>query len=62
MKLITLTLKGNGDKVYANPARINFIYQMDDGCVVGFDGLGNYIKVLESAESVAKMVEGEQNG
>ena len=62
MKLITLTLK-NGTKVYVNPAHIAIISQCFDdegGAIVDFIGGDNtYIKVLESAETVAKRVEEE---
>lgn len=64
MRLITLTLK-SGRKVYINPAHIVTISECFDGeeTIVAFIGGDNaYIKVLESAESVTKMVEGEQNG
>lgn len=64
MRLITLTLKSNGEKVYVNPTHIMIIsdYFSDGETTVEFSNGDSYIRVLESAESIAKMVEGEQNG
>lgn len=64
MRLITLTLKSNGEKVYVNPTHIMIVSKCFDSgeATVEFSNGDSYIKVLESAESVAKMVEGEQNG
>ena len=65
MRLIVLTLKRDGSKVYVNPAHIMIVSEcFDDKAVtiVEFANGDSYVKVLESAESIARMVEGEQNG
>lgn len=61
--LIELKLKKNGKKVFVNPSKISCIFQMDgeDGCVIVYD-FGSCVEVVEDADTVAKMVEGEQNG
>ena len=59
MRLIVLTSQRDGSKVYVNPAHIVTISECFGGeaTIVAFIG-GDYayIKVLESAESIAKMV------
>lgn len=65
MRLIVLTSAREGSKVYVNPTQITTISECFGGeaTIVAFVGDDNsYLKVLESAEYIAKMVEGEQNG
>ena len=62
MRLIVLTSQRDGSKVYVNPAHIVTISEClgNEETIVAFAGGDNeYIKVLESAESIARMVEGE---
>lgn len=65
MRLITLTSKRDGSKLYINPSHIMIISECfgdEAATIVEFANGDSYVKVLESAESIAKMVEGEQNG
>lgn len=62
MRLITLTLK-EGVKVYVNPEYIIAVCERGFGTTsVDIIGELSSLEVLEGAESIAKMVEGEQNG
>ena len=63
MRLITVTRKIDGAKMYVNPELVCAVYPyniVEDTTVIQF--LEDYITVSESADSVANMIRtGEQN-
>ena len=68
MRLITLTRKIDGAKIYVNPEQICavFPYYKKDTTVIQFAGDENYVEVLESVDSIATVLqiqacEGEQD-
>lgn len=62
MKFIILTRLEDGKRIYVNPNNICTFcktYYADDGTIVSFVGDENcYIKVSESPEAIAKLIEG----
>lgn len=66
MRLIVVTREADGKKIYVNPEQVCAVYpyyKQEDKTVIQFAGAeGNYLEVLESAESIAHMMmEGEQD-
>lgn len=63
MKMITVTRMVDGEKVYVNPENICAVYPRFDNkeiTVIQFPGNDeNYLEVIESVDSVARMMEGE---
>ena len=59
MTLIIVTVKGDGRKAYVNPNNICAVYPngQNEGAIIQFVGdEENYIRVAESADSIANMV------
>lgn len=63
MRMIIVSRKIDGAKVYVNPENICAVYQRYDNkeiTIIQFSGSDeNYLEVIESADSVACMMEGE---
>ena len=63
MRVIIVSRKSDGAKVYVNPENICAVYPRFDNkeiTVIQFSGNDeNYLEVIESADSVACMMEGE---
>ena len=63
MNVIIVSRKIDGAKVYVNPENICAVYQRYDNkeiTIIQFTGSDeNYLEVIESADSVAGMMEGE---
>jgi hypothetical protein len=62
MRLITVTRKIDGKKMYVTTINICAIYPRYDNDVTCIQFAGaeeNYLEVMESVDTVAKMVEGE---
>ena len=60
MRLITLTRKSDGAKMYVNPEQICAVYPYykKDSTVIQFVGDNdNFIKVLESVDSIATILQ-----
>ena len=60
MRLIIVTREIDGVKMYVNPEKVCAVYQhyKKDSTVIQFAGAEeNYLEVLESADSVANMME-----
>lgn len=63
MRLIVVTRHADGKKIYVNPEQVCAVYpyfKREDITVIQFSGTDeNYLEVLESADSVACMMEEE---
>ena len=63
MRLIVVTRYVDGKTIYVNPEQVCAVYpyfKHEDQTVIQFSGSDeNYLVVLESADSVACMMEGE---
>lgn len=63
MRLIIVSRKIDGEKVYVNPENICAVYPRFDNkeiTIIQFPGNDeNYLEVIESVDSVASMMEGE---
>lgn len=60
MRLITLTRKSDGTKMYVNPENVCAVYQYykKESTVIQFAGAEeNFLEVLESVDSVAELLE-----
>ena len=62
MRLIIVSRRADGAKVYVNPENICAVYPRFDNkeiTIIQFENDGNYLEVIESVDSVASMMEGE---
>lgn len=63
MRLIVVTRHADGKKIYVNPEQVCAVcpcYKKEDKTVIQLSGSDeNYLTVIESADSVACMMEGE---
>lgn len=61
MRLIVVTRHADGKKIYVNPEQVCAVYpyyKQQDKTVIQFSGSDeNYLEVIESADSVACMME-----
>ena len=60
MRLIIVTRKIDGAKIYVNPEQVCAVYPYykKDSTVIQFAGAEeNYLEVLESVDSIANMIE-----